>query len=108
MEFLWGTLLFLMGWFVCWTQMSKSESRKVKELQYLADRRLESLKSQTKERKEWNEKFQSLMRAKMYLDHDWWELNLDYRRLEEENKTLRQTASLEPHTASCKCHPRDY
>lgn len=32
MELLW-LLMFLTGWFVCWIQMSKSESRKVQQLQ---------------------------------------------------------------------------
>lgn len=90
MEFLWGTLLFLTGWLVCWIQMSKSESQKVQQLQYLADRRLESLKSQTEERKTWNSKYQDLMRSKMYLDHDLSEMLSGYRILEAEYLALKE------------------
>lgn len=51
---------FLTGWFVCWIQMSKSESRKVQQLQFqiqqleLRNQRLESRiqKFQSKSRKE--------------------------------------------------------
>ena len=32
MEFLLPLLMFLMGWFVCWIQMSKSDSRKHQQL----------------------------------------------------------------------------
>ena len=34
MEFLWATLMFLTGWFVCWIQMSKSESRLVQQIRF--------------------------------------------------------------------------
>lgn len=45
MEFLFGTLLFLAGWFVCWIQMSQSESRQLQESKYLAESRLKALKN---------------------------------------------------------------
>ncbi len=39
-------LMFLTGWFVCWIQMSKSESRKVETLQSLNRSLLEKFQSQ--------------------------------------------------------------
>ncbi len=44
---------FLTGWFVCWIQMSKSESRQIQQLQ-LENQQLqsESQKLQSKSRKE--------------------------------------------------------
>jgi len=51
---------FLTGWFVCWIQMSKSESRQVQQLQFQFQQlqlenqqlQLESRKLQSKSRKE--------------------------------------------------------
>ena len=38
-------LAFLTGWFVCWTQMSKSESRQLQELQSLNQELLKKFES---------------------------------------------------------------
>ena len=56
MELLFPLLMFLMGWFVCWIQMSQSESRKVQVLQAL--------------NQQWESKFQRLSRRYVNLNSE--------------------------------------
>lgn len=103
MEFLWGTLAFLTGWLVCWIQMSKSESRKVQQLQYLADSRLEALKSRQKEKSELKSQLRELTTRLIWSDHRLWEFQQD-QKLQSESPVSQSRYLVELQLANQRLH----